>query len=65
MNITPKLAYRHAGYPANTALDTSKVYPATIATNQPNYKKRGLVFVDCPNGAPEMLLSRAQYEVVA
>jgi len=63
MKIKPHEAYRHATYPVDTALDPDKVYDATIATNQPDYQKRGLVFVDCPNGAPAMLLNGTEYDI--
>ena len=65
MQIKPKLAYQHAGYLSNTALDPRKTYTATPATNQPHWRERGLVFVESANGAPEMLLSAAQYTVTA
>ena len=63
MQIIPNDAYRHANYPGNTALDPNKVYDATIASNQPDYEERGLVFVDCPNGAPELLLDSTDYDL--
>ena len=64
MRIKPKLAYRHANYPASTALDPSEVYDAVHATNQPDWEAEGKVFVESPGGAPEMLLSRDEYEIV-
>ena len=39
-------------------LDKNKVYLAKPATNQPDYKKLGLVFCD------EVLLARDEYEVI-
>ena len=64
MRIRPNMAYRHANYPTATALDPGKVYNAIWATNQPNWKERGLVFVDSPAGAPEMLLDHTEYKEV-
>ena len=64
MNIRPNLAYGHMGYPIGTYLETHKVYKAVRATNQPDWKKQGLVFVDCPNGAPELLLRKGEYTIV-
>lgn len=64
MRVKPKLAYRHANYPASTALDPAKVYEAVHATNQPDWKEKGKIFVDSPNGAPEMLLMEGEYEIV-
>jgi len=62
MLIRPKLAFRHAGYLSPTALDPEKTYEATPATNQPECE--GKVFVQCPNGAPELLLERDDYDIV-
>ena len=46
MKIKPKENYRLLGtYPVIT-LNKNKVYKAIIATNQPNYKEKGLVFCD-------------------
>lgn len=64
MKVRPKLAYRHANYPHNTALDPNKVYVAELATNQPEWEEKGKIFLPCPNGAPEMLLDNTEYEVV-
>ena len=64
MKIKPNDDYRHANYPSNTALNSEEVYEATHATNQPDWKARGLIFVACPNGAPELLLSSQDYEIV-
>jgi hypothetical protein len=64
MRVRPKLAYRHANYPSNTALDPARVYDAEIATNQPDYEAKGKIFVQGPNGAPAMLLERGEYETV-
>ena len=54
MIIKPKDNYVMPGL----LLDKNKTYNATIATNQPNYKEKGLIFV-C-----EMLLSNEEYEII-
>ena len=64
MQIKPNQAFRRFHYPIDTSLDPSKVYTATLATNQPNFIEEGKVFVAPPNGAPIMLLSKADYEVI-
>ena len=63
MMVKPKLAYYHFGY--NQKLDPEKVYPAIIATNQPDYESKGLIFVEHPKGGPEFLLSSNEYIVVS
>ena len=64
MKVKPKLAYRHVNYPKSTALDPSVTYEAVHATNQPNWKEEGKIFVDGPGGAPEMLLVSGEYTIV-
>jgi|LakMenE01Jun11ns_1017448.scaffolds.fasta_scaffold9959384_23 hypothetical protein len=64
MKVRPNLAYRHANYPSNTALDPKAVIDATPATNQPNWECEGKIFVECPNGAPELLLVAGEYTIV-
>jgi len=39
-------------------LDSSRVYSAIHATNQPDWEKHGLIFVD------GFLLERGEYEIV-
>ena len=63
MRIKPLENWRHAGYPADTALDTENTYLAIPATNQPKWKEQGKVFVECPNGAPELCLNKREYEI--
>ena len=64
----PKLAYRHVGYLSNTALNPQHGYIMGIdchwAQNQPDWQKRGLIFFECPNGAPALSLDRTEYSVV-
>ena len=55
--IQPKDDYRCAGY-SRPALDKNKVYSATLATNQPDYAKKGLVFCD------DYLLSKNEYYLI-
>jgi len=58
MKIKPKENYRLLGtYPVVT-LDKNKVYKAIIATNQPNYKEKGLVFCD------HILLDKNEYTII-
>lgn len=64
MKIKPKLAYCHANYPMSTALDPNKIYDAAPATNQPDWDKQAKIFVECPNGAPEILLKSGEYTVI-
>ena len=64
MKVQPKLAYRHANYPSNTALDPTRATEAVHATNQPDWEAEGKIFVDSPNGAPEMLLLRGEYTII-
>jgi hypothetical protein len=64
IKIRPKLPFKHAGYPNSTRLDLRKVYRARIAFNQPDYVERGKVFVDCPGGAPELMLEKDDYTVI-
>jgi hypothetical protein len=54
--VRPLQNYYWAG---QTALDSEKVYEATVATNQPNYKERGLVFIE------GYLLTKEEYEVAS
>ena len=57
MRVQPKLNYR---VPNNDMepLDKNRVYHATVASNQPNYKEDGLIFVG------NYLLKRGEYTVV-
>ena len=58
MRIQPKENYRLLGtYPVIT-LDKNKVYDGIIATNQPNYKKKGLVFCG------DILLNKSEYIII-
>ncbi len=65
LRIRPKHAYRHASYPASTALDPTVTYDAVHATNQPDWKKQGKIFVESPGNAPEMLLKKGEYAIVS
>lgn len=57
MTIKPKLAYRHPCYPPMT-MDTEKEYKAEWATNQPNWKEKGLIF------AGGHLLEKGEYTII-
>ena len=57
MKIKPKLAYRNPCIPIN-AMDPNKTYDAVIATNQPDYEVKGLIF------AGGHLLKRGEYTEV-
>jgi hypothetical protein len=55
MKVKPLQKYYWSG---QCALDSEKVYDAEYATNQPNWEKYGLVFVE------GYLLTSEEYEVV-
>ena len=57
MKVQPKLNYR---VPNNDIkpLDKNKVYDAIVASNQPNYREEGLIFVG------DYLLKRGEYTIV-
>jgi len=54
MQIKPKENYYTITYPI-IRLDKTKVYEAVIATNQPDYKEKGLVFCG------DLLLNNNEY----
>jgi len=55
--IQPKDDYRCVGY-SRPVLDRNKVYTATLATNQPDYIEKGLVFCD------DYLLDKNEYYLI-
>jgi len=55
--IQPKDDYRCAVY-SRPALDKNKVYNATLATNQPDYVEKGLVFCG------DYLLAKNEYYLI-
>jgi hypothetical protein len=57
MKIKPKLAFRNPCIPINE-MDVDKVYDAEDATNQPNWKEKGLIF------AGGHLLEQGEYTIV-
>lgn len=61
MKIKPKLNYSINGY---GKLNKDKTYKAVIATNQPDYKEKGKIFIQ-PNEdlRIELLLTRNEYEI--
>ena len=56
--VQPKENYRCGSY-SRKPLDKNKVYSATVATNQPDYIKNGLVFCG------DYLLDKNEYTVVS
>ena len=56
MNIRPLLDYKLLG--TGITLDSTRIYKAEPATNQPDYEALGLVFCD------SVLLGRDEYEVI-
>ena len=57
LTVKPIIDYKLCG--TNVTLDSNKVYNAVHATNQPDWEKHGLIFVD------GLLLERGEYEIVA
>lgn len=63
--IRPKRAYRHTNQPSRDALDPSETYSAVWATNQPNWRENGTIFVESQGGWPELSLDSDEYEIVS
>ena len=59
MRIRPKEDYKLLG--TSVVLDKNKVYPASIATNQPNYKQNESIFVHYDDHGGSMLLNKGEY----
>lgn len=57
IKIQPKMNYKCAVF-SKPPLDKTKTYNGHIATNQPNYKKKGLIFC---NG---YLLEKGEYKLI-
>ena len=55
MKIKPNKNYHSLG--TNIMLNKNLTYNGIIATNQPNYKKEGLIFVN------EILLNKKEYKI--
>lgn len=71
MKIRPKINYRLHNWHANPAVDSTLVYDAIDATNQPDWEAEGKVFLlcdyegkPCADGGEYMLLSGGEYETV-
>jgi hypothetical protein len=64
--IRPRLAFCYAGGAGYPRLSPSRTYLAQIASNQPEFKKLGLVFVDFggKDVGHSILLSKKDYEIV-
>tara|TARA_R100000781_G_C4035318_1_gene112038 strand:+ start:338 stop:511 length:174 start_codon:yes stop_codon:yes gene_type:complete len=56
MKVKPKRNYKLLG--TSIVLNKDKIYNAVIATNQPNYKEKGLIFVN------EVLLNKKEYIII-
>ena len=56
MKIKPKKNYKLLG--TSISIDKTKVYNAIIATNQPNFKEKGLVFCG------DILLNKNEYNII-
>ena len=62
MKIIPNESYSVLGY---GSLNKNKTYKASIASNQPDYKEKGLIFVEANDDLRiELLLTSEEYEVV-
>jgi hypothetical protein len=62
MKIQPKLNYSMSGY---GQLNKDKIYSAVDATNQPNWKEEGKIFVEANDDLTiELLLKKGEYEVI-
>jgi hypothetical protein len=59
MRIRPKEDYKLLG--TSVVLDKNKVYPASIATNLPNYKQKESIFVHYDDHGGAMLLNKGEY----
>jgi len=56
MQVKPNMNYKLLG--TNIVLDKNKVYTAIIATNQPDYIERGLIFCN------DVLLDKTEYTII-
>lgn len=62
MKIQPKLNYSMSGY---GQLNKDKIYSAIDATNQPNWKEKGKIFVEANDDLTiELLLKQGEYELI-
>ena len=65
MKVKPKLNYKLMG--TNIKLDKNKTYNYITAINQPDYKKKGKIFI-LENGNNKnsfgFLLNKKEYEVI-
>tara|TARA_R100000664_G_scaffold27493_1_gene38167 strand:+ start:909 stop:1103 length:195 start_codon:yes stop_codon:yes gene_type:complete len=61
IKVQPKESYSVLGY---GQLDKTKIYDAIIATNQPDYRQRGLIFVEANDDLRiELLLNKEEYTI--
>jgi len=62
MKIQPKLNYSMSGY---GQLNKDKIYSAVDATNQPDWKEEGKIFVEANDDLTiELLLKQGEYELI-
>jgi|TARA_R110002020_G_scaffold19310_3_gene66975 hypothetical protein len=59
MRIQPKENYQLAS--TNISLDKTKIYPASIATNQPDFDEKEAIFVYYDNNGGAMILFKGEY----
>ncbi len=59
MRIIPNMNYKLLG--TSIRLDKNKVYPASHASNIPNYEEREAIFVYCDNHGGSILLEKGEY----
>lgn len=64
--IKPRLPFVNVGGAFGVRLNSNRIYRAEIATNQPDYKKKGLVFVSVKQklGSDDFLLGKDDYKIV-
>lgn len=66
IRIRPKFAFKNFGGAFGIVMNPKRIYRAIPATNQPDYKEKGLVFITVKQkrGKDEFLLSKEDYVVV-
>lgn len=66
MLIKPRLRFSNVGGTVGVGMNPKRIYRAIVATNQPDYKEKGLVFVNLKQkaGTDFILLGKEDYLVV-
>lgn len=69
MKIRPLLAFHAVGMPHTLRLNPSLIYPAIHATNQPDWKAKGKIFVsydpaDTMREGDSILLENGDYTII-